>query len=126
MDFFIWFYIKISKLNKFGLIFNRLPNLEVLERLSLYSAIIGFVSLTIAIIIGIIWLPVAFPEFSYADPKLIGSTLVWLLYAVGITSKTIGNWRGKRLVILSITGFVVAIISTILSNFIAQSFHSFY
>ena len=117
---------KDIKLNKFGLIFNRLPNLEVLERLSLYSAVIGFIALTIAIIIGIIWLPVAFPKFSYLDPKLIGSTLVWLLYAIGITSKYLGNWRGKRLVLLSITGFVVAIISTILSNFIAQSFHSFY
>ena len=117
---------KDIKLNKFGLIFNRLPNLEVLEKLSLYSAIIGFIALTIAIIIGIIWLPIAFPRFTYLDPKLIGSTLVWLLYAIGITSKVLGNWRGKRLVILSITGFVVAIISTILSNFIAQSFHSFY
>jgi len=117
---------KDIKLNKFGLIFNRLPNLEVLERLSLYSAIIGFIALTIAIIIGIIWLPVAFPRFSYLDPKLIGSTLVWLLYAIGITSKVLGNWRGKRLVILSITGFIIAILSTILSNFIAQSFHSFY
>lgn len=117
---------KDIKLNKFGLIFNRLPNLEVLERLSMYSAIIGFCTLTIAIIIGIIWLPVAFPHFSYLDPKLIGTSLVWILYAVGITSKVLGNWRGKRLVILSITGFTFAIISTILSNFLAQSFHSFY
>jgi len=117
---------KDIKLNKFGLIFNRLPNLEVLERLSLYSAVIGFIALTIAIVIGIIWLPIAFPRFSYLDPKLVGSTLVWLLYAGGITSKVMGKWRGKKLVILSISGFIVAIISTILSNFIAQSFHSFY
>jgi len=117
---------KDIKLNKFGLIFNRLPNLEVLERLSLYSAVIGFIALTIAIIIGIIWLPIAFPKFSFLDPKLVGSTLVWLLYAAGITSKVLGKWRGKKLVILSISGFIVAIISTILSNFLAQSFHSFY
>lgn len=117
---------KDIKLNKFGLIFNRLPNLEVLERLSLYSAIIGFIALTIAIIIGVIWLPIAFPKFSYLDPKLIGTMLVWLLYAIGIISKAFGKWRGKRLVTLSIAGFTVAIISTILSNFLAQSFHSFY
>ncbi|MCW8824170.1 MAG: cytochrome c biogenesis protein CcsA, partial [Ignavibacteriaceae bacterium] len=67
-----------------------------------------------------------FPHFSYMDPKLIGTTLVWLLYAIGITSKVLGKWRGKKLVILSISGFTVAIISTILSNFLAQSFHSFY
>lgn len=117
---------KDIKLNKFGLIFNRLPNLEVLERLSLYAAVIGFCALTIAIIIGIIWLPEAFPRFSYLDPKLIGTALVWLLYAIGITSKVLGNWRGKRLVLLSISGFMIAILSTILSNFLAQSFHSFY
>jgi ABC-type transport system involved in cytochrome c biogenesis permease subunit len=117
---------KDIKLNKFGLIFNRLPNLEVLERLSLYSAVIGFIALTIAIIIGVIWLPIAFPDFSYLDPKLVGTLLVWLLYAIGITSKVLGKWRGKRLVILSVSGFIVAILSTILSNFLAQSFHSFY
>jgi len=117
---------KDIKLNKFGLIFNRLPNLEVLERLSLYSALIGFIALTIGIVIGIIWLPMAYPKFSFLDPKLIGTGLVWLLYGIGITSKVLGNWRGKRLVLLSISGFVVAIISTILSNFLAQSFHSFY
>lgn len=117
---------KDIKLNRFGLIFNRLPNLEVLEKLSLYSAVIGFCALTITIIIGIIWLPVAFPKFSYLDPKLLGTFLVWLLYAIGITSKVLGNWRGKRMVILSITGFTIAMLSTILSNFLAQSFHSFY
>jgi ABC-type uncharacterized transport system permease subunit len=117
---------KDIKLNKFGLIFNRLPSLEVLESLSFYSAIIGFALLTIAITIGIIWLPKAFPDFSYADPKLIGSLLVWLLYGAGILSKVFGKWRGKKVVILSIIGFVLAITSTMLTNFFAQSFHSFY
>ncbi len=114
------------KLNKFGLIFNRLPSLEVLERLSFVSAIIGFTMLTIAIIIGVIWLPKAFPDFSYADPKLIGTALVWLLYGIGILSKTLGKLRGKRVITLSIIGFVIAILSTTLSNFLSKSFHTFY
>lgn len=117
---------KDIKLNKFGLIFNRLPSLEVLEKLSFYSAVIGFVLLTIAISIGLIWLPQAFPDFSYTDPKLIGSSLVWILYGLGIISKVFGKWRGKKVVILSIIGFVIAIASTMLTNFFAQSFHSFY
>jgi len=117
---------KDLKHNRFGLIFNRLPNLEVLEKLSFYSAVIGFILLTISITIGIIWLPKAFPEFSYFDPKLIGSGLVWLLYCGGIVSKTIIKWRGKKLILLSITGFLIAIFSTIITNFLAKSFHSFY
>jgi ABC-type transport system involved in cytochrome c biogenesis permease subunit len=117
---------KDLKNNRFGLIFNRLPNLEVLEKLSFYSAIIGFILLTIAIIIGIIWLPKAFPDFSFLDPKLIGTSLVWLLYGVGILSKLFSKWKGRKLVLLSITGFLLALLSTIASNFLAYSFHSFY
>lgn len=116
---------KDIKLNKFGLIFNRLPNLEVLEKLSFYSAVIGFTTLTISFIIGIIWLPMAFPNFSFFDPKLISTALVWILYSIGISSKVFGKWRGRKLVVLSISGFIVAILSIIMSNFIAQSFHSF-
>jgi len=117
---------KEIKLNKFGLIFNRLPSLEVLETLSFYSAVIGFILLTIASTIGIIWLPQAFPDFSYADPKLIGTFLVWILYGIGISKKVFGKWHGKKVVLLSIVGFVIAITSTMLTNFLSQSFHSFY
>jgi len=117
---------KDIKLNKFGLIFNRLPSLDVLERLSYISAIIGFTLLSMAITIGIIWLPKAFPKFSYMDPKLIGTLLVWMLYGFGISSKIFGKWQGKKVIFLSILGFVIALFSTIVSNFIARSFHSFY
>jgi ABC-type uncharacterized transport system permease subunit len=117
---------KDIKLNKFGLIFNRLPNLEVLEKLSFYSAILGFVLLTFAITIGIIWLPKAFPNFHLLDPKLVGTFLVWVIYGIGIITKALGKWRGKKVVSLCILGFVIAIISTILSNFLSLSFHSFY
>jgi ABC-type uncharacterized transport system permease subunit len=117
---------KDIKLNRFGLIFNRLPSLEVLERLSYLSAVIGFVLLTIAIVIGVIWLPKAFPNFSLSDPKIISSFFVWLLYGLGIASKSLGKIRGKKIVVLSIVGFVMAIMSTMISNFLAKSFHSFY
>jgi ABC-type uncharacterized transport system permease subunit len=117
---------KEIKLNKFGIVFDRLPNLEVLETLSFYSAAIGFVMLTIAIVIGIIWLPTAFPNFSYADPKLIGTSIVWVLYGIGIIAKFFGKWRGRKVILFSIIGFVLAILSTMLTNFLAHSFHSFY
>ncbi|MBK6913493.1 MAG: cytochrome c biogenesis protein CcsA [Ignavibacteriales bacterium] len=117
---------KDLKYNRFGLVFNRLPSLEILEKLSFYSAVIGFCLLTIAITIGIIWLPTAFPDFSYTDPKLVGTLIVWLLYGIGILSKLWGKLRGRKLILLSIVGFIIAILSTSLSNFLAKSFHSFY
>ncbi len=117
---------KEIKLNKFGLIFERMPNLEILEKLSFHSSVIGFALLTLAIIIGVIWLPQAFPKFSFIDPKITGTALVWILYGVGISSKVLGKWQGKKVVTLSIVGFIIAILSTLITNFISHSFHSFY
>lgn len=117
---------KDLKDNIYGLIFQRLPNLEILEKMSFYSAVIGFVTLSIAIIIGFVWLPKAFPDFSIFDPKLVASIIVWIMYGAGITFKLTGKWRGKKVVTLSVVGFVLAISSTVITNFLARSFHSFY
>lgn len=116
---------KEIKLSKFGLIFKRLPSLETLERLSFVSLVIGFILLTISIIIGIIWLPSAFPDFSYSDPKLISSAVVWLIYAAGIGVKFSANWYGKKVIRFSLIGFAIAMLSLMLSNLITDSFHSF-
>jgi ABC-type uncharacterized transport system permease subunit len=121
-----WMLYKEIKLNKFGLIFERLPSLEKLEQLSYFSAVIGFILLTIASSIGVIWLPTAFPNFNYFDPKLVVTFLIWLLYGIGILSKVIGKWQGKKVVIFSIVGFSLALFSILLTDFLAKSFHSFY
>lgn len=122
---YLLLYDDIKK-SKYGLIFERLPNLEILEKLSFYSAIFGFLTLTIAMAIGIIWLPQAFPDFSFTDAKLIATAVIWLLYGAGIGFKISGKWQGKKVVVLSIAGFLIAIASTIITNFIARSFHAFY
>lgn len=117
---------KNIKSNKFGLVFDRLPSLEILEKLSFYSMVIGFVLLTLAIVIGIIWLPAAFPNFSYADPKLVGTLIVWIAYGVGIAMKLFGNLYGKKVILFSLIGFLFAIMSLIVTNSLAKTFHSFY
>ncbi|MEW6508636.1 MAG: cytochrome c biogenesis protein CcsA [Bacteroidota bacterium] len=117
---------KNLKSSKFGLIFNRLPSLEILEKLSFNSLLIGFVLFTVAIIIGITWLPSAFPNFSYSDPKLIGTGFVWIIYGAGILCKFTANWYGKKVIWFSIAGFLFAIISLILTTTLANTFHSFY
>ncbi|HOI30481.1 MAG TPA: cytochrome c biogenesis protein CcsA [Melioribacteraceae bacterium] len=117
---------KNLRASKFGLVFNRLPSLEILEKLSFYSLVIGFVLITVAIVIGIIWLPSAFPDFRYSDPKLIGTALVWIIYGAGITSKIAAGWYGRKVIYFSLAGFLFAVISLILTSTLANTFHSFY
>ncbi len=114
------------KSNRFGVIYERLPNLEVLERLSFAATAIAFVFLTVAIVVGLIWLPRAFPGFSYVDPKLIGTMLIWLVYGIGLVARRLAGWYGKRIVILSILGFGFAIISLTVINIFFSDFHNFY
>ncbi len=114
------------KSQKFGLLFNRLPNLEILEYLSLVSALVGFIMLSIAIVIGIIWLPQAFTEPKYFDPKLIATILVWLFYAFGISGKWLFRWTGRKIVYLSMTGFLLTLFSMTFLNLLFTGFHKFF
>ena len=116
---------KNIKANKFSTIFKRLPNLEILEQLNFYAIIIGFVLLAIAIVIGLTWLPSAFPDFSYWDPKIISTIIVWLIYGVGIVLKSRKNIIGKRFAKFSLYGFIFSILSLLLTGTILNSFHDF-
>lgn len=121
---FLMLYKKLKGSN-FGLFFKRLPSLETLEKLSFYSVVIGFTLLTVAIIIGGFWLPSAFPDFKFTDPKIISSGLIWIIYATGISIKYIGGWYGKKVINTTLTGFILTILSLLLINLVGSSFHSF-
>ncbi len=117
---------KNIKSNKYGLVFNRLPSLEILEKLNFYSVVIGFILLTIGILIGFIWLPKAFPNITYTDPKLISSGIIWLVFGIGIIAKVIANLYGKKVIIFSLIGYALALGSLLIFNVLLKSFHSFY
>jgi ABC-type uncharacterized transport system permease subunit len=114
------------KASRFGVVYKRLPSLEILATLSFKSTFFGFILLSVAITIGFIWLPKAFQNFSYADPKLIGTLLIWTLYGIGLCAKKIVGWQGRRLVILAITGFAIAFFSMTIINMFFSGFHNFY
>lgn len=114
------------KSSSFGLIYNRLPNLEMLEKMSSKAEIFGFVMLTVAITIGLIWLPKAFENFSYFDPKLIGTMAVWMLYAISLAAKRRLGWQGRKMMIVSLIAFGVVFLSMTVVNLYMSGFHSFY
>ena len=113
------------KSTRFGVIYKRLPNLEVLERMSFVGILFGFLMLTIAIVFGYIWLPRASISFSYTDPKLIGTFAIWFVYAVGLTAKKVAGWHGRPLMVLSMFGFAFAMFSMTIINMFFSEFHKF-
>ncbi|MBS1912995.1 MAG: cytochrome c biogenesis protein CcsA [Bacteroidetes bacterium] len=111
--------------NHFGTFYQRLPSLQLLERMSEKSSIVGVIFLAIAIVIGIVYLPSILPNFSYADPKLFVSIAVWGIYVAALCAKYIARVEGRKVVILSLVGFVGTIVSMTLINLVASGFHRF-
>ncbi|HEY6953140.1 MAG TPA: cytochrome c biogenesis protein CcsA [Bacteroidota bacterium] len=114
------------KSKQFGVIYDNLPNLEKLERMATVSVISGFVLLTVAIIVGVVWLPMAFEHYSYFDPKLVGTFVIWFMYGIGLLAKQTIGWQGRKIMVLSIVGFAVALLSLTVVNVFLSGFHNFY
>jgi ABC-type uncharacterized transport system permease subunit len=114
------------KSSRFGVIYSRLPNLEMLETMSHKGEVFGFVMLSIAIVIGLFWLPTVFTDFSYWDPKLVGSVVIWVLYAIGLAAKRRLGWQGRKTMIISLVGFAFVFLSMTVINLYLSGFHSFH
>jgi len=114
------------KSSRFGLIYTRLPNLEMLEAMSHKAVVFGFILLSIAILVGLIWLPRVFPRFSYLDPKLVGTLAIWVLYAIGLGAKKTLGLQGRKMMILSLVAFGFVFLSMTVINLYLSGFHSFY
>jgi ABC-type transport system involved in cytochrome c biogenesis permease subunit len=114
------------KVGRFGIIYQRLPNLEKLENMATFANISGFGFLTLAIVIGLIWLSKTFENVSYFDPKLVGTFFVWLVYGIGLTAKGIVGLQGRKIMILSIVGFLTSFFSLTIINIYFSGFHRFF
>jgi HemX protein len=114
------------KSNHFSVVYKRLPSLEILESMSYRATLFGFILLSVAIIFGLIWSKIAFGEIYFTDPKLVGTIFIWILYAIGLISKRTAGWHGRKVMMLYVSGFVMALFSITIVNLFLSSFHQFY
>jgi ABC-type uncharacterized transport system permease subunit len=113
------------KVNRFGIIYGRLPSLGTLGAMHERAAFVGLIAMTIAIAIGMAWLPTT--EFGWAltDPKVAMTLLIWVLYVFVLLGYRY-SWTSRvRLIYVSIVGFLLLVLSTIAVNLWLQSFHAF-
>lgn len=115
---------KELKTTRFGLIYRKLPPLEVLGKMNIRAAAFGFAALTIAIPVGIRWAAELYPGFM-TDPMFLMTVFVWLIYAVCLIAHYFLGWRGHRTVYLSIGGFILMGAALIALNALLHSFHHF-
>jgi ABC-type uncharacterized transport system permease subunit len=114
------------KATRFGVVYKKLPTLEALERMTFTAVKLAFLLLSIAILFGFIWLNYAIANPNYFDPKLVGTVLVWAMYGFLVIAKTRYGWKGRKVMILSIIGFLISIFSMTIINIFFSRFHKFY
>lgn len=121
---YLMLYHEMKK-SQFGVIYRKLPSLENLERMSVFSIWMGFVFLAVAMLAGLVWLPQAFTDVSYADPKLIGTVIIWLIYGIALAARRSAKWKGRRMMVIAISGFIVSVFSMTAINLFLTTFHRF-
>jgi ABC-type uncharacterized transport system permease subunit len=114
------------KATRFGVIYKKLPTLETLERMTFTAITLAFLLLSVAILFGFIWLNRAIANPNYFDPKLIGTITIWAMYGFLVIAKTRYRWKGRKVMILSIIGFLISIFSMTIINLFFSRFHKFY
>ena len=109
--------------NRFELLFQRLPNLEVLEKLTMHAVAFGFLFLSITIFAGMIEQKASTETINLLEPRLITLVVIWLLYGTGIFIKPIIGWDIKHMAYLFIFLFVFITILIVLMTFFSPTFH---
>jgi cytochrome c-type biogenesis protein CcsB len=86
-----------------------IPPRDILEVLNYNMVVMGFISLSLGIITGSVWANVAWGSYWSWDPKETWSLITWLVYAAVLHARLTRGWRGKKIIYLSIVGFLCVI-----------------
>jgi len=92
-----------------GRLFARLPSLDLLDRTSYRLAVWGFIFLSVAIATGSLVSQEATGSTFPLAPKQGFAVLAWALFAALIQARLVAGWRGRRVAVLVVAGFVLLI-----------------
>jgi ABC-type uncharacterized transport system permease subunit len=104
------------KHHRLGLIYEKLPPLNLLEKMSIRSVQIGILFLGIGILLG---------HLSNGKMKIAFSDFIWFCYFIGYLIAQLKKWRGRWMAYLSLTGFAILVITNISLLFIENSYIQF-
>jgi ABC-type transport system involved in cytochrome c biogenesis permease subunit len=126
---------KEIKAKHLGFFYARLPSLQVLDRMNQRAIVIGWIFLTVGMIVGAIWAAVArggygagdprVQAMSLQDPKIFVALLCWLVYSFELFAARRIGWGGRRAAYLSAIGFAIVLLNFVpISYFLTRS-HDF-
>ena len=125
---------KEIKAKHLGFFYARLPSLQVLDRMNQVAIIIGWIFLTLGMIVGAVWIGearAAYPgdprvhQMGLQDPKIFVALVCWAVYSFEVFAARRIGWGGRRTAYLSALGFAIVLLNFVpISYFFTQS-HNF-
>ncbi|PKL52040.1 MAG: c-type cytochrome biogenesis protein CcsB [Nitrospira bacterium HGW-Nitrospira-1] len=120
--FFIWRFG--GALKKMVVSFN--ISHEMLDEITYKSIAIGFPIFTLGgLIFGAIWADQAWGKYWTWDPKETWSLITWFFYAFYLHSRLIRGWKGKKVAIVAVLGFMAVIFTYLGVNLLLSGLHSY-
>jgi len=118
---------------QFGLLFRRLPPLDVLERMSVGAVELGIPLLFVGLCLGHLWMydladrvtPELAAMLSPYDPKIMATWVIFLAYAGGLAGYRFLGWRGHRMNVMAVVGYLTVVGAMGLIQHFFPSFHKF-
>lgn len=110
--------------NETGLL-ARLPEQPLLDELTHQLIMFGFLFLTVGIITGAVWANSAWGRYWGWDPKETWSLITWFIYAAMLHLRMMAGWRGNRIAMFSIVGFVAVLFTYFGVNLLLSGLHSY-
>jgi ABC-type transport system involved in cytochrome c biogenesis permease subunit len=91
------------------ILLERLPSLDLLDKLHYRALTVGFALLSIGILSGSAWAKSVKGVYFFNDPRQLWSIIAWCLYALFFQVRLAAGWRGRKGILLSLIGFVVVV-----------------
>ena len=125
---------KEIKKKHLGYLYTRLPSLHVLDAMNSRAVVVGWLFLTIGVVVGVVWAAEAralTPEnlnlqaMSLQDPKVFIAVLTWAVYSFAVLARRALGWTGRRSAWLSALGFVIVLLNFLPVSYFVTTSHTF-
>jgi ABC-type transport system involved in cytochrome c biogenesis permease subunit len=122
---------KEIKAKHLGFFYARLPSLQVLDAMNQRAIVVGWVCLTVGLVVGAIWAgqaPAYDPRvqaMSLEDPKIFVALICWAVYAFEVFAARRIGWGGRRAAYLSAVGFAIVLLNFLPISYFLTKSHNF-
>jgi|SRR5579864_1593110 len=125
---------KEIKAKHLGFFYTRLPSLQVLDQMNRVAIVIGWIFLTVGLIVGVVWTEQAqayaslspqLQEMTVEDPKILVALVCWVVYSFELFAARRMGWGGRRTAYLSLIGFAIVLINIVPVSYFMTKSHNF-